>query len=472
MRAISSFLLILCTGISLLWGMSIGRSVAGGAIGFQGVYYGTRCLLNQCDPYNESELVNFYKGEGHEPPSDSIQRRKAVTLYVNLPTTFLFIAPLAILPWGPAHTLWTLLLIGALIAASSLMWRAGAAYADRISLILVCLLLLNCEIVFATGNTAGLVVSLSVIAVWSFLTERFMPLGVLCLATALAIKPHDAGILWLYFLLAGRVHRKRALQSLAITCAMVLAAVLWVSHATPNWLSEMRSNLAAISLPGGLNEPGLNSMTGRTPAMVISLQAVTSAIWSDPHTYNLFSYLICGILLFLWVLTTLRSRFSQSRAWLALASASALTMLLTYHRPYDAKLLLLTIPACTLLWANGGWRRWLAVLVTAAGILFTGDIFLALVSHRVRTLDLSGATAAQKAFIGIISQPAPLVLLVVVVFYLWVYARSSREQTATQLRDTDTEGGAMTPDGDLEKDRFDQSRSPQLRDAAQQCPSS
>jgi len=29
-------------------------------------------------------------------------------------------------------------------------------------------------------------------------------------------------------------------------------------------------------------------------------------------------------------------------------------MLVTYHRPFDAKLLLLAVPACAMLWAEGG----------------------------------------------------------------------------------------------------------------------
>jgi Glycosyltransferase family 87 len=430
MRRIGWLPLICCAAISVLWGLSLGRSVPGGVIGFQGVYYGTRCLLHHCDPYNETELVQHYQVEGRQLPSDSIQRRKAVTLYVNLPTTFLFIAPFALLPWGPAHTLWIFLLIGGVILAAYLIWRFAVGYAPGVSSALVCILLLNCEVLFATGNTAGIVVGLTVIAVWCFLTERYTHAGVLCFAAALAIKPHDAGLLWFYFLLAGGAHRKRALQSLGITAALLFAAILWVSLAAPHWPSEMRSNLSAISLPGGLNEPGLNSMTGRTPAMVIDLQAIASAIWTAPGTYNAVSYLVCGTLLLIWTIATLRSRFSASNAWFAIASVSALTMLVTYHRPYDAKLLLLTIPACAILWAEGGLRGWLALILSTTGILMTGDIFLAFVSRFSKNIDISHANPARKLLVGMFSQPAPLALLAIAVFYLWVYLRATGEQKA------------------------------------------
>lgn len=428
MRRLSPLLLLFCTGLSLFWGLRIGSSVPGGVIGFQGIYFGTRCLLNHCDPYQEDQLVAHYRLEGRELPSDSIQRRKAVTLYVNLPTTFLFIAPFALLPWTTAQALWIILLVGLFFTAAFLAWRAANASSPQIALLLTCLLLINCEVAFATGNTAGIVVSLSVIAVWCLVRRRFPALGVLCFAVALAIKPHDAGLLWLFFLLVGGVHRRRALQALAVTGALMLAAMAWLTYVAPHWLTEMRSNLAAISLQGGLNQPGLASLTGRTAAMVIDLQAVTSAIWSDPHLYNLASYLVCGILICLWAFTTIRSPYSVANAWLAVAAAVPLTLLITYHRPYDAKLLLLTIPACAMLWAEGGLRGWLALGLTTAGIVVTGDFFLAALTHITRHLDLAAASPTHRIFVGIAAQPVPLVLLALAVFYLSIYMRQARRQ--------------------------------------------
>jgi Glycosyltransferase family 87 len=435
MRRAGSLLLLFCAGISIWWGLNIGSSVPGGVIDFQAVYYGTRCLLNHCDPYQEDQLVHQFEADGHELPSDSI-RRKVVTVCVNMPTTFVFIAPLALLSWGPAHTLWIVLLASGIIFASSLIWRTGAMYAPGVSLFLTCLLLVNSEVSVATGNTAGIVISMCAIAVWCFLNNRIVSIGVLCFAVALAIKPHDAGLLWLYFLLTAGAHRKRALQSLAATSAIALAAFLWVSHAAPHWLSEMRANLASNAMPGGLSEPGFASVSGRTPAMVIDLQAVTSAIWSDPHAYNLASYLVCGILILVWSFTTLRTRFSVSNACLALATAAPLTLLVTYHRPYDTKLLLLTIPACTILWAEGGAIGWVALILSASAILLTGDVALAVVSHYTKGLDLSAVSHAHKILVGILSQPAPLVLLVLAAFYLSVYVRFARRES-----DIDEPGG-------------------------------
>ncbi|MGB6191302.1 MAG: glycosyltransferase family 87 protein [Terracidiphilus sp.] len=383
--------------------------------------------MHQADPYNEREFTRLYLDATHRLPQVSNQRT-ALAKYVNLPTALLLVAPFAVLPWSVAKALWIGLVAGGFLGAAFLIWRLGDEYASGASLTLVCIVLLNSEVLFATGDTAGIVISLTVIAVWSFLNDRHIALGIICFAVALALKPHDAGILWLYFFLAGRVHRTRALRALAITSSLLACAIFWVSRVAPHWFSELLSNISASSTPGGLHEPGLASLTGRTAAMVIDLQAVTSAIWVDPHLYNLASYLVCGILICLWAFTTIRSTFSVSNAWLAVAAAVPLTLLITYHRPYDAKLLLLTIPACTMLWAEGGLRGWLALGFTTAGIVVTGDFFLAALTHITRHLDLAGASPAHRIFIGVAAQPVPLVLLVLAVFYLSIYMRQARKQ--------------------------------------------
>ncbi len=416
---------LFCSALSLLWGCALAKTANGGASGFQAIYYGTRCLLQHHDPYRQSELEAVYRAEGGEPPAQSFQTHQAVTLYVNLPTTFILIAPLAMLPWNVAHAIWLALLAVAFFLAAFLMWRLEAAHASNISLFLVCILIANAEVIFGGGNTAGIVVSLCVLAVWCFLNDRFVPAGVLCMAVSLAIKPHDVGLVWLYFLMAGRLQRKRALQALIITGVIGLSAFLWVSHVAPHWIQDWRSNLAVISSPGGINQPGPKSVSGSTPDMVIDLQAAVSVFKDDPRVYNLVSYLVCGPLLLVWSVRTLRSQFTRTRGWLAMAAIVPITMLVTYHRSYDAKLLLLTIPACAMLWAKGGAIGRSALLVSTAGILFTSDIPLAIMVIFAEKLQMSAAGFLGKILTVLLSRPASLALLAMGIFYLWVYVRQT-----------------------------------------------
>jgi hypothetical protein len=355
-----------------------------------------------------------------------------VVLYVNVPTSFIVVTPFALLPWGPAHLLWLALTAGVFILAALLMWNLGESYAPDVSTFLIFILLANSESIFVAGNTAGIAVGLCVVAVWCFLRERFVPAGILCLALSLAIKPHDAGLVWLYFLLAGGVNRKHALQTLFITAVLGLAAFLWLSHVAPHWIVDWQSNLATISVPGGINEPGPSGLTGRSAFMVIDLQAAISIFRDDPRIYNPASYLFCGVLLLLWAARTLRSSFSPARAWIALAGIVPLTMLLTYHRPWDAKLLMLTIPACAMLWAEDGRIAWMALLVNSAGLLLTGDIPLAILNSVTNQMHLGTAGIFAQMLTVVLIRPASLVLLGMSIFYLWIYLQREfpREKTS------------------------------------------
>jgi Glycosyltransferase family 87 len=426
-----TFVLLLAVSISVSWGLSLERNVHGGVMGFPGIYYGTRCLMQHCDPYNATALQQFYAHQDASSNTDSEARRQSLTLYVNLPTTFLFVAPFAILPLATAQSLWIILTVGCFCVATFLMGRLGSNDAPNVSVLLAFVMLSNCEIIFSGGNTAGLVVSLCVIAVWCFLEQRLVGVGVLCLAVSLAIKPHDAGLIWLYFLIAGRSTRRRAVQSGALAMALALGACLWVSLAAPHWMAELRNNLAAISAPGGINEPGPSSIGVSSPDMIIDLQTVISVFRNDPRIYNPVAYAICGLLLLAWLIVISRSPFDRRTALFALVSAASLSMLVTYHRSYDAKLLLLAIPACAMLRARRGAISWIGMMVTSLAVLLTGDIALTAFAHLSHNMQpLSSGFAGKVGFV-LIGRPVPIVLFAVTVFYLWAYARSNSTKATT-----------------------------------------
>src|ERR1035438_6748298 len=392
---------------------------------FKAVYYSARCLIQHTDPYKNGEILRVYQADGGQFPSDPIisrSVRRAILVCINLPTSLFLVAPFAILPWRPAHVLWMILMGGSLILAAFLMWDIGAGYAPVIAGALIGFVLANSEILVINGNAAGVVIGLCVVAVWCFLKRRFAVVGVLCLAISLVFKPHDAGLVWLYFLLAGGVFRKRALQALVVTIVLSLPAILWVSEVAPHWMQELHSNLQEISARGELNDPGPSSTGAHTVIMVISLQSIFSLFRDDPRFYNPATYLLAGLPILLWIVVTLRSRFSTERAWLALAAISALSMLPVYHRLYDAKLLLLAVPACTMLWAEGGLIGWIALLVNTAGFVVTGDLPWVILSGLIRSLHLS---LSGQTLIAVQAFPAPVILLVMGIFYLWVYASRS-----------------------------------------------
>ena len=196
--------------------------------------------------------------------------------------------------------LWMFATGASLVLAAFLMWSVASTRAPIISGFLICLFLLTSELLLEVGNAAGIAVSLCVIAAWCFLQEKFVPAGILCLAVSLLVKPHDAGLVWLYFLLAGSANRKRALQTLLLTAVLALPFIFWVSGVSPHWMREMSANLSAHSVTGDDSDPGPRGVIAWTHgAQLINLQTVLSVFRDDPRFYNPGSYLICGLLLIL-----------------------------------------------------------------------------------------------------------------------------------------------------------------------------
>jgi hypothetical protein len=413
-------------GIGSLWGTR--NAVRGSAwIDFRGLYCGTRCLIHHHNPYNQGDVEREYLSEDGQRPLDTpvnaFPHLQSLTLWVNLPSTFVVAAPFAVLSWGPAHILWMLLTGCAFILAVLLMWHAGMSHSPRVATFLACIAGLNCEPLFGGGNAAGIVVGFCAIAVWCFLRNRFVWIGVLCLALSLAVKPHDSGFVWLYFLLAGGAFRKRALQSAVIVAVIGLASVLWVSHVAPNWLHEWNANLATSSVRGGINEPGPSAVKDGSVYSIVDLQGAISVFRDDPHFYNTVSYVLCGALLLVWAVCTLRTRFSVPGAWLALGAAVPLTLLINYHRLWDAELAMLAIPACCLLWAEGGSLGKAAMPITSAAVLAAGKISLVTFEAIVGSFPFAVHGILTKAITVVLIRPASFALLAMGVFYLWVYLR-------------------------------------------------
>jgi hypothetical protein len=196
-------------------------------------------------------------------------------------------------------------------------------------------------------------------------------------------------------------------------------------------MQELRFNLLAYSAHGGTNDP---RFAAPGPKGVLDLQVVVSIFRDDPGFYNSVAYLICAAPLLVWAWVTLRSSSSRDRVWLALAAIAPLSLLPVYHRFYDAKLLMLTVPACAMLWVEGGRSGRLALPITFAGLLMTGDlpwlIFLNL-GGRLHLLSPGYITSSPHP---LLVSSVPLALLSMSLFYLWIYLRRDTVHPATGCR--------------------------------------
>lgn len=390
---------------------------------FKVMYYSARCLLQHGDPYNRNEVERLYDSEGRERTTEPLLNREVKTRFFYPPTVFALTVPIVSMGFRLGAIAWTILLAGGLILAAIAVWDLASDVAPVVAGALAGLLLSNSFWLYMIGNSAGIAVSLCVVALWTFYRKRFVAAGVLCLALSLAIKPNDSGLIWLLLLLAGNEYRKRALQSVAVLVIFSLPLVLWVSHVSPNWLAELRTNMSTFSRIGSGVDPAATGLAGRNMDPIIQLQTVTSIFVTRPGIFDVVVYVVCAPILLVWTWMLLRRRLSQNGFWLAVAVAAPLTMLPTYHYQHDAKLLLLCIPGCGLLWARRGRLGWAALLATTAGIVVNGDIFTAVKVSLTRSIVVPQPSFASRVVTVLLTRPCALVLLATSVFFLWALVR-------------------------------------------------
>lgn len=416
--------LLLCMGLYCSWIAALRHATPGPAktIDFDGVYYGAQCALEGQDPYLHAGLCGAEASAFPAKVKNPKSAGPRSSWEVYLPPALLVVAPLALLPLPVAEVFWIFLTAIALILAALLVWDLGGD-APVVSGCLAVFVLLNCEVLLVIGNPAGITVAFCVISAWCLLERRYAAAGVVLLAVSLVIKPHDAGFIWLYFLLAGGSARKRAIQALVLAAMVGACGVIWITPFSPHWSQELRQNVDLFASKGHRNDPGPTNAYYRSDfSPVISFEAPVSIFENDPAFYGPAAYALGGALILAWAFAVLRKRSTREGSVLALAAISILTILVTYHRSYDAKLLLLTIPACALLWARGGMRRWLGLGLTAAAIFVTSDIPLIILMRCTSDVTFSVATLKGKLTL-LALHPAPVMLLVTGCFYLWVYIR-------------------------------------------------
>ncbi|MBS1802702.1 MAG: DUF2029 domain-containing protein [Acidobacteria bacterium] len=395
-------------------------------VDFRTAFNSARCLLHGRNPYKPAELVRMDYLEGGARTTDSDNDRFVMSHNVYYPTEFVVTVPFALLPFWFAQALWICGTAGTFILACFLMWSVASPFAAELSGWLLCLLLATSEQIVLYGNPVGLALSLGVIATWCFFTGKFGKLGVLCLIASLALKPHDAGLVWLYFLLAGGTYRRRALQTLGVLAVLSLAAIVWVSNVAPGWMQDMQSNWAVFATQGQAADPGPTAYMNHGTALITDLQAVLSVFRDDPGFYNVGSYLIFAPLFLVWAFVTIRKRRSPVDTWFAVAAIAPASMLPLYHRVYDAKLIMLAIPACALLWSEGRRVGRIALAITSATILLSADLTWSTVLRTLIQFHLLTPTEPSRWVAALIAFPLPLSLLAMSVFYLCIYLQNTR----------------------------------------------
>ena len=325
---------------------------------FVPVYTGARCLLHGCNPYDTAQLEQqFYQAGGRaaELPSWDID----VPVYP--PSTFLILAPLGMLPFSAARLLWFVLNACVFVTAAALIASLPAGTRQWPGTLLASAVLGTSSILLILGQPAIFAISLLLIGSYLFLRGRLLPLATVLLVFSLAVKPQIGGLIVVYLLLQ-RIHWRYAAGALAGAAAMLACGGL-VLHQHPrsaDWATTLRANLTATLSPGGSADP---RPANQQSVGDINLQALTSVFLVDASAFNPAAYAIFLLLLAAWVIAVLRMQASGDMHLVALGGLAILSLMPVYHRFYDTRLLLLTIPAIVLVWEQRRlWGLWLGGL--------------------------------------------------------------------------------------------------------------
>ena len=116
-------ILLLGSVMFILFGYVLAINAPCDMVDFRVQYSPARCLLQQCDPYSESEVLRIAQAEGGIRPWDAA-RGSHFARYVYFPTAFSFTVPIALLPWEYARILWMVFTFSSLIFAAFLMWTS------------------------------------------------------------------------------------------------------------------------------------------------------------------------------------------------------------------------------------------------------------------------------------------------------------------------------------------------------------
>jgi Glycosyltransferase family 87 len=328
---------------------------------FVPVYTGARCLVHGCNPYDTAQLEQqYFSAGGHagELPSWEID----VPVYP--PSTFLVLAPLSLLQYPAARLLWFLINGALFVTAAAAVVSLGPQSQKWPATILVSIVLATSGILLVLGQPAILAISLLILGCYLLLRDRFLWFGALLLMLSLAIKP-QIGCLIVLYLVVQRAPRRYAAAALAGSLVILLGAIVVLQQhpGSTRWLSTLRANLSATLSPGGSADP---RPANQQSVGDINLQALTSIYFTEAPAFNLVAYAIFLSLLTVWAATLLRAKVAAELHLVALGALAVLTLTPVYHRFYDTRLLLFTIPATVIVLEK---RRLLGLLIAGLTVL-------------------------------------------------------------------------------------------------------
>lgn len=372
---------ILVIAAVLALGLFVQRGVMRGIEGswdFTMVYAGAHQLVQGGDPYDfESTYDAFAAAGGTGRPRDPMWFQ---TLYP--PFTYAVLSPLGLLSWQQAKLIWlTLNLISTAAVAIWLVRHSPTnhpltpgprppfrmTYGTYWALVLwFGSAVLHTTLAFGQLSLITLALMLPVLGPEKFtpdgrpeipppwLSARALIPG-MSLALAGALKPQLVGLIALMLLVTPRF--RIVLWALGLGLVLFISSAFWLSYTTPEWLAHWQQQLTNFTASGMADPTAANPYTFQMINLEPWLHRVFVA--GNRGIIGIFAITLPACLFVFTVIhlntchaTTYRnqdSKLMMQNQCHALGLAVTITLLIAYHRTYDA--VLLVIPA---IWA---WQQ-------------------------------------------------------------------------------------------------------------------
>jgi hypothetical protein len=395
---------------------------------FVPVYDGARCLLHGCNPYGKGVLVY--------PPS-----------------TILVLSPLALFEYPIARVIWFLLSAALFVAAVVLVLSLCPERHRWLATALGAVFLAGSSQLLILAQPAAFAISLVVIGVYFFLRGRRLVVGAVLLMLSLAVKPLIGGLIVLYLFFRGG-HWRYALLAMAGALTLLLCGglILRIHPQSADWVSDLHANLSRAVAPGATDDP---RPANEKAIAALNLQTVTSIFFRDEREFNDAAYAVCGVLFVAWAVAVLPMNPSMNNHLLSLGALSILTLIPVYHRSYDSRFLLLSIPAALIVFEK---RRILGAFLCFMVALETVSIQFWVQSLLQRDGLLQAVERNKPLFIFLLRESDIRLLVLFCLFMVALFnnrepriPRPTRRERALNFVDTWVQGDALRAEATDEK---------------------
>lgn len=392
-----------------------------GAYGdFAHVYGSASCVLSGSNPYSFDCVARALISHGSNP-SRYVDPYWPTHPMNYPPITYYLVAPLALLNYSAAGLVWFWISAIALIAACVATIRLCPPTARTFVYLGVSVVLMTSGGLLRLGQLTTSALALLIIGSLLFLNRKHLVLAAILLALAACLKPQLI-LPSLAFFCLSRSTRKYALGALAgFALAFIAAGVALARQpGSAHWTSDWAANLRITPL----------GSSARIDTGIVNLEGLTSLITASPLIFRTIDLVVLAAIIAVLVIGFIRAREDWRRDWICIAAASFLTLLLVYHRSYDMRIQILSLPALGLLWKTS---TRMAGILTVLGSLLLFSTAVILVKSSIAHFGIS-ITHNLMFRLLVERQQAVITLLATIVWAVTIATFKWTQGTATDGR--------------------------------------